>query len=203
MDARPDFGSAFMRNAYGELVNVTDETRAQRDIVTGLKQEARAAGYSPQQTRAYVADKLKERQQADEDRVTQTSMDELNITRGQIDLQSKIAEMMPKPDEMSREDYFGFVKGLSSMGIKVDPQTGNLTSVEEKFLRPNGEINLGPDSDLFQKISQMDGGESFLAAPKDVKEFASNQPAGARVRATDGTQRVWEVQEDGDLVQVL
>jgi len=49
----------------------------------------------------------------------------------------------------------------------------------------------------------MDGGESFLAAPKDVKEFASNQPAGARVRATDGTQRVWEVQEGGDLVQVL
>ena len=203
MDARPDFGSAQIRNSDGKMVTATEETRAQRDIVTGLKQEARAAGYTPQQIRTYVADKLKERQQADEDRATQKEMDELNMTKGQIELQSKIADMMPKPDEMSREDYFGFVKGLDSMGISVDPQTGNLTSVEEKFLRPNGEINLGPDSDLFQKISQMDGGESFLAAPKDVKEFASNQPAGARVRATDGTQRVWEVQEGGDLVQVL
>jgi len=203
MDARLDFGSAQIRNSDGKMVTATEEARAQRDIVTGLKQEARAAGYTPQQIRTYVADKLKERQQADEDRATQKEMDELNMTKGQIELQSKIANMMPKPDEMSREDYFGFVKGLDSMGISVDPQTGNLTSVEEKFLRPDGEINLGPDSDLFQKISQMDGGESFLAAPKDVKEFASNQPAGARVRATDGTQRVWEVQEGGDLVQVL
>lgn len=203
MDARPDFGSAQIRDSSGKMVEATEENRAQRDLVTGLKQEAREAGYTPQQTRTYVADKLKERKQADEDRVTQKEMDELNMTNAQVQLQSRIAEMMPKPDEMSREDYFGFVKGLDSMGISVDPQTGNLTSVEEKFLRPDGEINLGPDSDLFQKISQMEGGESFLAAPKDVKEFAGNQPAGARVRATDGTQRVWEVQEGGDLVQVL
>ena len=203
MDARPDFGSAQIRDSSGKMVEATEENRAQRDLVTGLKQEAREAGYTPQQTRTYVADKLKERKQADEDRVTQKEMDELNMTNTQVQLQSRIAEMMPKPDEMSREDYFGFVKGLDSMGISVDSRTGNLTSVDEKFLRPDGEINLGPDSDLFQKISQMKGGESFLAAPKDVKEFASNQPAGARVRATDGTQRVWEVQEGGDLVQVL
>ena len=203
MSESADFGSAQMRSSDGKMVTATKENRAQRDIVTGLTQEAREAGYTPQQTRTYVADKLKERQQADEDRATQKEMDELNMTKGQVELQSKISEMMPKPDEMSREDYFGFVKGLDSMGISVDPQTGNLTSVEEKFMRPNGEINLGPDSDLFQKISQMEGGKSFLAAPKDVKEFAGNQPAGARVRATDGTQRVWEVQEGGDLVQVL
>ena len=201
MDEKPDFGVAQMR-VGGEMVEATKENRAQRDIETSLKQEARAARYTPAQTRAYIADEMKKRSESTEDRATQKAMDELNMTTAQVNLQSKIASMMPKADKMKREDYFGFIKGLDSMGISVDPETGNLTTVDEKFLLPNGEMNMSPDSDLYQKILGMEGGKDFLAAPKDVSSFSKGQPAGAKIRATDGTNRVYEVKEDGSLEQI-
>ena len=201
MEAKPDFGAAQMR-VGGEMVEATPENRAKRDIETSLKQEARAAGYTPAQTRSYVADEMRKRMESTEDRATQKAMDELNMTSAQVTLQSKIASMMPEADKMNREDYFGFVKGLDSMGISVDPQTGNLTTLDEKFMRPDGEINMSPDSDLYQKILSMEGGKDFLAAPKDVSTFSEGQPAGAKIRATDGTNRVYEVQEDGSLEQI-
>jgi hypothetical protein len=201
MDEKPDFGVAQMR-VGGKMVEATKENRAQRDIETSLKQEARAARYTPAQTRAYIADEMKKRSESTEDRATQKAMDELNMTTSQVNLQSKIASMMPKADNMKREDYFGFIKGLDSMGISVDPETGNLTTVDENFLLPNGEMNMSPDSDLYQKILGMEGGKDFLAAPKDVSSFSEGQPAGAKIRATDGTNRVYEVKEDGSLEQI-
>ena len=63
-------------------------------------------------------------------------------------------------------------------------------------------MNMSPDSDLYQKILGMEGGKDFLAAPKDVSSFSKGQPAGAKIRATDGTNRVYEVKEDGSLEQI-
>lgn len=204
MDARPDFGSEQVRNSDGEMVTGTKENKEQRDVENGYKQEAREAGYTPAQTRAYVADKMKERSEATEDRIFQKEMDDLNMTAKQASLAKTMQSMIPEVEGLDREDFFGIIKGMDALGISRDNETGNLTHNKEgagAFGYFDKEVNLMPDSDLYQKILGMKGGDKFLAPPKGVQAQAKGQPEGTNVRADDGTGRIWKV-TDGELVQV-
>ena len=208
MDEKPDFnesdGSRAQMRVGGKMVDGTPENRALRDIESGLKQEARDAGYTPAQTRAYVADKMKERSQAVEDRAFDQKVKELNLSQAEANLAKTLKSMIPEAEGLDREDFFGIIKGLDALGISRDNETGNLTYNKEgagAFGYFDKEVNLMPDSDLYQKILGMKGGDKFLAPPKGVQDQGKDQPEGTNIRADDGTGRIWKV-TDGELVQV-
>ena len=208
IDEKPDFnesdGSRAQMRVGGKMVDGTPENRALRDIESGLKQEARDAGYTPAQTRAYIADKMKERSQAVEDRAFDQKVKELNFSQAEANLAKTLKSMIPEAEGLDREDFFGIIKGMDALGISRDNETGNLTYNKEgagAFGYFDKEVNLMPDSDLYQKILGMKGGDKFLAPPKGVQAQAKGQPEGTNIRADDGTGRIWKV-TNGELVQV-
>jgi hypothetical protein len=207
MDEKPDFnesdGSRAQMRVGGKMVDGTSENRALRDIESGLKQEARDAGYTPAQTRTYIADKMKERSEATEDRISQKEMDDLNMTAKQASLAKTLQSMTKEESGLDLTEFKGIVTLLDQLGVSRDNQTGNLTYTDEDggFAYFDKEVNLMPDSDLYQKILGMKGGDKFLAPPKGVQSQAKGQPEGTNVRADDGTGRIWKV-TNGELVQV-
>jgi hypothetical protein len=147
---------------------------------------------------------MKERSQATEDRITQKEMDDLNMSAKQAALAKSMQSMIPEVEGLDREDFFGIIKGMDALGISRDNETGNLTYNKEgagAFGYFDKEVNLMPDSDLYQKILGMKGGDKFLAPPKGVQSQAKGQPEGTNIRANDTTGRVWKV-TNGELVQV-
>jgi hypothetical protein len=92
---------------------------------------------------------------------------------------------------------------LEEMGVSMDSETGQLLQVDERF-GPDGTKPLNPNSALFQQVMELEGGDQFLAAPKDVKGDLAGQPVGTKSMSQDGTNRVWEVVDaQGNLRQVL
>ena len=202
MDARPDFGSAQMRNSDGKMVTATKETRAQRDVEKGLKQEARAAGYTPAQTRTYVADQMRERSESTSDRDFELKLREQNFNQGEANLARTLKGLQEETD-VEEEDYFGIISGLGDLGVGIDTETGNLTYMKEDagFAWFDKEVNLTPDSELYNKVMQMEGGAAFLAPPQYVQREAKNAKEGDSILAEDGTGRVYQV-KNGKLVQI-
>ena len=203
MDARPDFGSAQMRNSDGKMVTATKETRAQRDVEKGLKQEARAAGYTPAQTRTYVADQMRERSESTSDRDFELKLREQNFNQGEANL-AKTLKGLQEGTDVEEEDYFGIISGLGDLGVGIDTETGNLTYMKDRegwFRFGEEEVNLTPDSELYDKIMQMEGGAAFLAPPKYVVELLKTAKEGDSILSEDGTGRVYQV-KNGKLVQI-
>ncbi len=198
-----DFNQAQIR-VGGEMVAGTPENREKRDLEKSLTEEARAADYTPAQTRQFVKDEMQKRSQATEDRISQKEMDDLNMSAKQAALAKSMQSMIPEVEGLDREDFFGIIKGMDALGISRDNETGNLTYNKEgagAFGYFDKEVNLMPDSDLYQKILGMKGGDKFLAPPKGVQSQAKGQPEGTNIRANDATGRVWKV-TNGELVQV-
>jgi len=202
MDARPDFGSAQMRDSSGKMVNVTPENREKRDIEKGLKQEAREAGYTPEQTRTYVADKMRERSESVSDREFELKVREQNFSQGEANLARTLKGLQEETD-VEEEDYFNIVSELGKLGVGIDTETGNLTYMKENagFAYFDKEVNLAPDSELYNKVMQMKGGAQFLAPPMYVQEAAKTAKEGEVIVADDGTKRAYKV-INGKLVQV-
>ena len=202
MDARPDFGSAQMRDSSGKMVNVTPENREKRDIEKGLKQEAKAAGYTPAQTRAYVADQMRERSESASDRAFDLKLREQNFSQGEANLARTLKGLQEETD-VEEEDYFGIISGLGDLGVGIDTETGNLS-----YMKEDGgfagwfdkKVNLTPDSELYNKVMQMKGGAAFLAPPQYVQRLAKDAKEGDSILAEDGTGRVYQV-KNGELVQ--
>jgi len=202
MDARPDFGSAQMRDSSGKMVNVTPENREKRDIEKGLKQEAREAGYTPEQTRTYVADKMRERSESVSDREFELKLRDQNFSQGEANLARTLKGLQEETD-VEEEDYFNIVSELGKLGVGIDTETGNLTYMKEDagFAYFDKEVNLAPDSELYNKVMQMKGGAQFLAPPMYVQEAAKTAKEGEVIVADDGTKRAYKV-INGKLVQV-
>ena len=197
-----DFNQAQIR-VGGKMVAGTPENREKRDLEKSLTEEARAADYTPAQTRQFVKDEMQKRSQATEDRISQKEMDDLNMTAKQASLAKTMQSMTKEETGLDRAEFQGIVTLLDKLGVSRDNQTGNLTYTDEDggFAYFDKEVNLMPDSDLYQKILGMKGGDKFLAPPKGVQAQAKGQPEGTNVRADDGTGRIWKV-TNGELVQV-
>ena len=203
IDERSDFSKPQIR-VGGEMVPATEESRKRRDLEKSLKAEAKREGLTPAETRTYIADEMQDRSQEEEDRAIQKEMNDLNMSNAQARLSVTLRSLMPEAAEkMSREDYFGFIRGMEEMGVSMDPETGQLVQVDEKF-GPDSTKPLNPNSALFQSIMELEGGDQFLAAPKDVQGDLAGQPVGTKSMSQDGTNRVWEVVDaQGTLKQVL
>ena len=197
-----DFNQAQIR-VGGEMVAGTPENREKRDLEKSLTEEARAADYTPAQTRQFVKDEMQKRSQATEDRISQKEMDDLNMTAKQASLAKTMQSMTKEETGLDRAEFQGIVTLLDKLGVSRDNQTGNLTYTDDDggFAYFSKEVNLMPDSDLYQKILEMEGGDKFLAPPKGVQAQAKGQPEGTNIRADDGTGRIWKV-TNGELVQV-
>jgi hypothetical protein len=197
-----DFNQAQIR-VGGKMVAGTPENREKRDLEKSLTEEARAADYTPAQTRQFVKDEMQKRSEATEDRISQKEMDDLNMTAKQASLAKTLKSMTEEESGLDLTEFKGIVTLLDQLGVSRDNQTGNLTYTDEDggFAYFDKEVNLMPDSDLYQKILGMKGGDKFLAPPKGVQSQAKGQPEGTNVRADDGTGRIWKV-TNGELVQV-
>ena len=196
----------------GKMVDATQENRALRDQENALKQEAKELGLTPSATRAYVADKMRERSEAQEDRATRARMDELNIRnteegmasrrmRDQLALQS--ANKIETPT-ISAGTLGQIQKFLGDNGVEYDPETGALTSRDEKFLLPDGKIDLSPNSPLVALLRgtytgvPVEGAEAFLAPPPSVASRINDIAEGGGAYSDDG--RFYK-KENGKLVQ--
>ena len=125
------------------------------------------------------------------------------MTAKQASLAKTMQSMTKEETGLDRAEFQGIVTLLDKLGVSRDNQTGNLTYTDEDggFAYFSKEVNLMPDSDLYQKILEMEGGDKFLAPPKGVQSQAKGQPEGTNIRADDGTGRIWKV-TNGELVQV-
>mgnify|MGYP003633668600 CR=1 FL=1 len=197
-----DFNQAQIR-VGGKMVAGTPENREKRDLEKSLTEEARAADYTPAQTRQFVKDEMQKRSEATEDRISQKEMDDLNMTAKQASLAKTLQSMTKEESGLDLAEFKGIVTLLDQLGVSRDNQTGNLTYTDEDggFAYFDKEVNLMPESDLYQKILAMEGGDKFLAPPKGVQAQAKGQPEGTNIRADDGTGRIWKV-TNGELVQV-
>lgn len=196
----------------GQMVDATKENRALRDQENAIKQEAEELGLSPSATRAYVADKMRERSEAQQDRATRARIDELNIQntqegmasrrfRDQLALQS--ANKIETPT-ISASALTSVQKFLDANGVQYDPETGALTSRDERFLLPDGKVDLSPNSPLVALLrgtytgTPVEGAEAFLAPPPSVASQMDNILEGGGVFSSDGR---FYVKRDGKLVQ--
>ena len=199
----------------GQMVDATKENRALLDIEKGIKEEARELGLSSSATRAYVADKMRERSEAQQDRSTRGRMDELNIQntqegmdsrrmRDQLALQNanRVETATISPSVLkSAQEFF------EKNGVTFDPETGALQTDKEVFLLPDGKVNLSPDSPLVALIRgtntgvPMEGAEAFLAPPPSVTSKLQEAEVGQLIRSDDG--RVYQVLENKQSIQLL
>ncbi len=196
----------------GKMVDATKENRALRDQETAFKEEAKELDLSPSATRAYVADKMRERLEAQQDRATRGRIDELNIRntqesmasrnlRDQLALQS--ANKIETPN-ISASALTSVQKFLDSNGVQYDPETGALTSRDDRFLLPDGNVDLSPNSPLVALLRgtytgvPVEGAEAFLAPPPSVASQIDNIPEGGGAYSSDG--RFYK-KENGKLIQ--
>jgi hypothetical protein len=196
----------------GKMVDATPENRALRDQETSFKNEADELGLRGGARRAFIADKMRERSETQQDRATRGRIDELNIRnteegmasrrmRDQLALQG--ANKIETPT-ISASALTSVQKFLDSNGVEYDPETGALTSRDDRFLLPDGKVDLSPNSPLVALLRgtytgvPVEGAEAFLAPPPSVASQIDNILEGGGVFSSDGR---FYVKKDGKLVQ--
>ena len=202
----------------GKQVPATPENRAKRDFETRLKEEARAEGLSEAGVRDYVRQGVEEQRVAQEEKAeadrkleVQKVMDELNIERAEADLELKRRQLLPEaPERPSASSISSFVDTAESdFDLKFDPKTFTFETVEEGGLFSfDSQHPLNPNSELYSRLSQIEGSEYFLSPPADVMnimeqsiEDAKQSPTGfVGVQADDG--RVYNITAGGDIKHV-
>ena len=205
MDKRSEEFRLGTINVGGEQVAATEENRAKRDLEKTLKEEAKAEGLSGAAERQYVRDEMQKRSEAQEDRRTQQIMDDLNIANSEATLLAKQQKMLEMPDGVSPSTLNALQKFLADNDVSFDPETGALTTKVEKFLLPDGSVNLAPDSPIMNVLKGGDtgipvqGAELFLQIPPSVQAMAGQAKEGSYVRSDDG--RVYQF-VDGKFVHV-
>jgi len=202
----------------GKQVPATPENRAKRDFETRLKEEARAEGLSEAGVRDYVrqgveGQRVEQEEKAEADRKleVQKVMDELNIERAEADLELKRRQLLPEaPERPSASSISSFVDTAESdFDLKFDPKTFTFETVEDGGLFSfDSQHPLNPNSELYSRLSQIEGSEYFLSPPADVMnimeqsiEDAKQSPTGfVGVQADDG--RVYNITAGGDIKHV-
>ena len=211
IDRSSDFGTGKIR-VFGEMVDATPTNRALRDQEKAFEAGADELGLTGGAKRAYVMDQLRDRAQTIQDRATQQRMDQLNIQniegtiqsrgiRDQIALQG--ANKIETPT-ISASTLGQIQKFLDANGVDYDPTTGALTSRNERFLLPDGKVDLSPNSPLVALLRgtytgmPVEGAEAFLAPPPSVASQIDNILEGGGIYSSDGR---FYVKENGKLVQ--
>lgn len=202
----------------GEQVPATPENRAKRDFETRLKEEARAEGLSEAGVRDYVRQGVEKQRVAQEEKAeadrkleVQKIMDELNIERAEADLELKRRQLLPEaPERPSASSISSFIETAESdFDLKFDPKTFTFETIEEGGLFSfDSQHPLNPNSELYSRLSQIEGSEYFLSPPADVMnimeqsiEDAKQSPTGfVGVQADDG--RVYNITAGGDIKHV-
>ena len=196
----------------GKQVAATEENRAKRDLETAFKQEAEAQGFSGAARRQYVRDRMQEREEAQqkreqdaEDRAIKLIKDNLDIQTSEANLLAKRQKMLEMPDGVSPSTLSSLQKFLADNDVSFDPETGALTTSVDRFLLPNGSVNLSPDSPIMNILKggesgiPIQGAELFLQTPPSVQAMAGEAKEGSYVRSEDG--RVYQF-VNGEFVHV-
>jgi ribosome-associated protein YbcJ (S4-like RNA binding protein) len=176
----------------GEQVAATPENRAKRDLEKTLKEEAKAEGLRGAAARQYVRDAMQKREEQTEDRRTQQIMDDLNIEIAEANLLAKQQKLLEMPDGVSPSTLNSLQKFLADNDVSFDPETGALTTKNERFLLPDGTVNLAPDSPIMNILKggesgiPIQGAELFLQIPPSVQAMAGQAKEGSYVRSDDG-----------------
>lgn len=179
-------------NVGGKQVAATEENLAKRDLEKTLKEEAEAEGLRGAARRQYVRDAMQEREERAEDRRTQQIMDDLNIENAEAALLARQQKMLEMPDGVSPSTLSSLQKFLADNDVSFDPETGALTTKVERFLLPDGSVNLAPDSPIMNILKGGDSGipiqgaEMFLQIPPSVQEKAGEAEEGSYIRSDDG-----------------
>ena len=201
--------STFLDTKYrvmGEMVSDNPENRKLRNQEALLKAQGKEAGYRGWALRGFVengmranADVSLDRTQEEEDRATQKIMDDLNISTAQASLALKKAKQLEVP-----KLPIGTVKAvlgtLAENGISYDLDTGALTTADERFMLPDGTVNLSPNSAVYKLLEGVEGAEAFFAAPPSVEAKKSDAKEGQIVKADDG--RIYRF-VGGEFVHIL
>lgn len=203
---KSDFNQGQIR-VRGEMVPATEENRRIRDYEKMFKEQGRGEGLSGRELNAYAEQGFKElgeeelrNSERQEDRETKKIMDDLNISNARASLLAKKAKMLEVP-KISASQANSIQKLLANNGVSFDPETGALTTEVEKFMRPDGTVNLSPNSPVYELLKGVEGGEAFLATPPSVQSLASDAEVGQMVAAEDG--RVYKYSGDGEFEHIL
>lgn len=202
----------------GKQVPATEENREKRDLETRLKEEARSEGLSEAGVRDYVRQGVEGERSAQEEKLeadrkveVQKIMDELNIETAEADLELKRRRLLPDaPERPSASSIASFVDTAENdFDLKFDPKTFTFETVEDGGLFSfDSQHPLNPNSNLYNRLSQMEGSEYFLSPPVDVMnileqstENAKQSPTGfVPVQADDG--RVYTITAGGEVNHV-
>lgn len=190
----------------GKTVSDTPENRRLRNQESLLKKQGRDEGLSGSALRGFVengmqdnADKDLDRTQEEEDRATQKIKDDLNISTSQADLALKRAKQLEVP-KLPIGTVKAILGTLAENGISYDLETGALTTADERFMLPDGTVNLSPNSAIYKLLEGVEGAEAFFAAPPSVEAKRSEAQEGQIVRADDG--RIYRF-VGGEFVHIL
>ena len=195
----------------GEMVPNNKENKEKRDLESRLKQEARDEGLSEAGVRDYVKEKLEERKgdayQQEVDRIK----DELDINTKAAELEKKRRDLLPDaPERPKPNEIKSFISNAEDQfDLVFDPETFTFNTVEDGgFWGSDKEHPLNPNSELYQKLKQVEGSEYYLSPPSDVMNImeqsigdAKQSPLGyVGVQANDG--RVYNITAGGDITHV-
>ena len=201
-DAREDrlknniIDGPYIRDNSGNKVELTEEVRAERDFENSLKQAARREGLSPSETRNYINEEKTKRKQAEEDRQRIIANDNLARENTQSQIDRRNSTDIEPPKELTISQLNGITSLLEKQGVEYDISTGKMTTKEDKFMLPDGSVDLSPDSALYRLLQSTEEGRLFMQPPSDVAN--ANVPMNGLVRSNDG--RIYRMTDNG-LVQ--
>jgi len=195
----------------GEMVSNNKENKEKRDLESRLKQEARDEGLSEAGVNDYVREKLEEQTREASDQAVQGVMDSLKIEKAEAELELKRQELIPNaPERPKANEIKSFISNAEDQfDLVFDSKTFTFSTVEDGgFWRSDKEHPLNPNSELYQKLKEVEGSEYFLSPPSDVLNFmedsiqaAKQSPNGSvGVQADDG--RVYNITAGGDITHV-
>lgn len=207
---REESGGAMIR-VDGVMVPATEENRAKRDLENRLKEEARDEGLSESGARDYVKEKLEERKSDEYQQEVDRIKDELDISTKAAELEKKRRDLLPDaPERPKPNEVKSFISNAEDQfDLVFDPETFTFNTVKDGgFWGSDKEHPLNPNSELYQKLKQVEGSEYFLSPPSDVMNImeqsigdAKQSPLGyVGVQANDG--RVYNITAGGDITHV-
>jgi hypothetical protein len=207
---REESGGAMIR-VDGVMVPATEENRAKRDLENRLKEEARDEGLSESGVRDYVKEKLEEREGDEYQKEIDRIKDELDITTKAAELEKKRQDLLPDaPERPKPSEIKSFISNAEDQfDLVFDPETFTFNTVEDGgFWGSDKEHPLNPNSELYQKLKQVEGSEYFLSPPSDVMNIMEQSIEDAKqsslgyvgVQADDG--RVYNITAGGDITHV-
>lgn len=207
---REESGGAMIR-VDGVMVPATEENRAKRDLENRLKEEARDEGLSESGVRDYVKEKLEERESDEYQKEVDRIKDELDISTKAAELEKKRQDLLPDaPERPKPSEIKSFISNAEDQfDLVFDPETFTFNTVEDGgFWGSDKEHPLNPNSELYQKLKQVEGSEYFLSPPSDVMNILEQSIEDAKqsslgyvgVQADDG--RVYNITAGGDITHV-